>query len=813
MNRCVCLHGHFYQPPRENAWLEEIEIQDSAYPYHDWNERITAECYGPNSAARILDSENRIIDIVNNYARISFDAGPTLLSWMEKRSPAVYRAILEADAESRERFHGHGGAMAQGYSHLILPLANSRDKRTQVVWGIADFEARFKRRPEGMWLPETAVDTETLDIMAELGLRFAVLSPTQAAQTRKIKAGPWQDASAGKIDPRMPYRYSLPSGRSIALFFYDGPISRDIAFGDVLRNGENFARRLVDAFSPEPSRPELVHVATDGETYGHHHRFGDMALAFCLNHLEKNDLAELTVYGDYLDRFSPTHEVKIFENRSWSCGHGVERWRSDCGDSSGAHPGWNQKWRTPLRETMDWLRDAIIPFFEKEMALFAKDPWGVRDDYIRVIMDRSVENIESFFSRNILRPLSSEEKVQVLKLLEIQRHAMLIFTSDGWFFDDISNVETIQDMQYAARAMQLVRDIGGGDLEPEFIKRIERAQSNVPEHENGAKIYETLVKPSAVTFLRLGAHYAVSSLFEEYPKDVKIAHYAASSDVCETVESGKRKLTVGKVDLKSEITWEAKTVCYAVLHFGDQNLTAGVRNFDPDLPFEEICRSLKNAFAGSDLASVIRLIDQHFGAHSYSLWHLFRDEKRKVLDRILESILRGLEATYRQVFESNYTLMQAVKEMQIPLPEALAAPAEFILNTDFRNLMQGEGLDLEELRRLVEEFLVWSFKPGKPLSSLIVSRKLSSLMEKLPDRPGDLELLKTVVSAFKILEPLEMELDLWKSQNVYFSVGKELYAKAQENASQGDRTMKAWVELFSSLGEFLRVKLPSTAVK
>ena len=806
MNRSLCIHGHFYQPPRENAWLEEIEVQDSAAPFHDWNERVASESYAPNSASRILDSQELIIDIVNNYARISFDAGPTLLTWMQKSSPALYQSILDADRESRSRFRGHGSAIAQAYSHLIMPLANSRDKQTQILWGVRDFESRFGRKPEGMWLPETAVDLESLDIMAEAGLAFTILAPHQASQVRRLKGGNWEDASCGRIDPKMPYVCRLPSGREIALFFYDGPISHDVAFGGLLRNGEAFANRLVAAFDDQKTTPELVHLATDGETYGHHHRFGDMALAYCLRHIETHGLAELTVYADYLERFPPTHEVRIAENTSWSCGHGVERWRSDCGDSSGANPGWNQKWRTPLREAMEWLRSKAAPLYEREMAAFSPRPWDVRDDYISVILDRSVPNVEAFFSRHFQASLSPEAKVRILKLLEIQRHAMLIFTSDGWFFDDISNVETVQVIQYAARAMQLVRDLSGADLEPEYLGLLEKAVSNVPEYKNGAHIYERFVRPSVVDFLRLAAHYAVSSLFEEYPQAVHIAHYAASSEVCRKAEAGTRKLATGKVRLKSEVTWEERTASYAVLHFGDQNLVAGVQESDDDKRFQALCRAIEDAFLKSDMTRAIRLIDQSFGTHNYSLWHLFKDEKRKVLGQILGTTLRGLEAVYRQIFESNYAIMQAIIEMQIPLPEGLATPAEFVLNTDFLRLLEADKLDVKALRELVKEYKTWSLKPDKPTLGLAVSRRILALINKLSENPGDLSTLKTVESVINILKPLAMEFDLWGSQNVYFSLGSELYGQMKKKAGEGDASAKAWLSHFEAVGAFLGVQ-------
>ena len=526
MNRFICIHGHFYQPPRENAWLEEIEVQDSAAPYHDWNERVSAECYAPNSASRILDTRDRIVDIVNNYASISFDAGPTLLSWMESASPETYRAILEADKEARARFRGHGTAMAQAYNHIIMPLATSRDKRTQVVWGMRDFESRFGRKPEGMWLPETAVDLESLDIMAGEGILFTVLAPHQASQVRPLGGGEWRDASRGRIDPKKPYLCRLPSGRTIALFFYDGPISHDLAFGNLLRNGELFAKRLVAAFSAEDGRPELVHIATDGETYGHHHRFGDMALAYALHYLEKNKLAEITVYGDYLERFPPADEVKIVENTSWSCGHGVERWRSDCGDSSGAHPGWNQKWRTPLRNAMDWLGAKAAADLRDGPGRLRAGPVG-GPGRLHPGRPRPVARVRRILLRPAHRaPLSRAG----------QDHGPQA-PRDGAARDAHLRERRLvlrRHLQRRDRPGHAVRRAGpcsssatsaASTSSPSTSRILEEARSNVPRHKNGAVVYETLVRPAIVDFLRLGAHFAVSSLFEVYPQAVKIAHY------------------------------------------------------------------------------------------------------------------------------------------------------------------------------------------------------------------------------------------------------------------------------------------------
>src|SRR5690606_20342895 len=309
LEKYICIHGHFYQPPRENAWLEVIEVQDSAHPYHDWNERISAECYAPNTASRILNEKGVIKNIINNYSKISFNFGPTLLSWMEGHDPETYQAILEADRQSQKIFDGHGSAMAQVYNHMILPLANSRDKETQIIWGIKDFEHRFKRKPEGMWLAETAVDSESLELLAKHGIKFTVLAPRQAKAVREIGETAWTSVDTSTLDTRRPYLHKLKSGNSIVLYFYDGDISQGVAFNGLLNDGKKFAHRLIDSFDNQLTEPQLVHMATDGETYGHHHKHGDMALAFALDYIEKQKNCHLTNYAQFLTKFPPTYEA------------------------------------------------------------------------------------------------------------------------------------------------------------------------------------------------------------------------------------------------------------------------------------------------------------------------------------------------------------------------------------------------------------------------------------------------------------------------------------------------------------------------
>jgi len=790
MNKFVCIHGHFYQPPRENPWLDEVEVQDSAYPYHDWNERVTAESYARNADARILDDSQRIVDIVNNYSKISFNFGPTLLSWMEKKDPEIYRSILEADRLSQKNFSGHGSAIAQVYNHMIMPLANSRDKRTQVIWGIKDFEFRFKRKPEGMWLAETAVDLETLDIMAEQGIKFTVLAPHQAR---------------GRVDPHVPYRCHLPSGRKMCIFFYDGSIALGVAFEGLLNNGEQFARRLTNAFSHSHPDAQLVHVATDGETYGHHHKFGDMALAYCLHYLEEHQLAQLTVYGEFLEKCPPAQDVEIVEHSSWSCVHGIERWRSDCGCKTGGGTGWNQKWRSPLRQALDWLRDSIVSLYEDQMADFTNDPWGIRDGYIAVILDRREENMERFLQNVAGRPLKEVEKIKILKLLEMQTNAMLMYTSCGWFFNEISGIETVQILKYAARTIQLAHDVAGAELEEKFLSRLSLAVSNVPELKDGAHIYRTMVKPSVVDLLRVGAHYAMTSLFEQYAAKTNMYSYTVTSEQYDLKEAGRLRLAVGRALVRSKETWEMAHICFAVLHLGDHNFIGGVDYLNAD-EYGKMRTRLMNAFLESDIPNVIGFIKDYFKYHNYSLWHLFKEEQKKILNQVLASTMDDIETSFRQIYDHHYPLMQIKNEIRLPLPRMLMTVVEFILNRDIFAVLEAEEVDIERFKKLVEEMKRWSFKRDQANFTFLASQRISSLMKRLAEYPENILLMEKIIAILEFLGQLNLDLDLWKTQNIYFAMGRKIYPGITAQASS-DELAGRWVKLFEHLGEILEVNI------
>jgi alpha-amylase/alpha-mannosidase (GH57 family) len=806
MKRYICIHGHFYQPPRENPWIEEVELQDDAYPYHDWNERITAECYAPNAASRILDSKEKIIDIVNIYSKISFDFGPTLMSWMERHKPDVYRSILEADEISIEKFSGHGSALAQAYNHIIMPLANRRDKCTQIVWGIKDFQRRFRRFPEGMWLPETAVDMETLDIMADAGISFTVLSPRQAKAMKKTgKTGKWVDVSGERIDISRPYICMLPSGKKINLFFYDGPISQDVSFGGLLNNGEAFAKRLLASFDNDKNRDQLVHIASDGETFGHHHRYGDMALSYCLHYIESGHMASITNYGEYLEKHPPSFEVEIFENSSWSCIHGVERWRDDCGCNTGVHPGWKQNWRRPLRESMDWLRNRLILFYEDESSLYFRDPWEVRNGYIEVILNRLRPEVEQFLLKNALRGLSEKEKIRALKLLEMQRNAMLMYTSCGWFFDDISGIEAVQILQYAARAIQCAEELGIDSLHDEYVKRLAEVPSNV--FKSAEKPYEMFVASKKSDLLRVGAHYSISSIFEKYPEDIKIFCYTSRSAVYNVMEGGKQKIAVGKATIISDITWDEKVISFAVLHLGDHNINAGVKDFTGEEEFSEMQGEIKDAFEKGDIPEVIRIIDRHFDGNTYSLWHLFKDEQRKILDQILQLTYENIENTYRHIYEDYYPIMNFFHNLNIQLPRRFSAATEYIVDLDLRKMFEGLEVDAEKIKRLIDEARRWNISIDSRTMGYVVSSWVNIVVGRLNQDPEDLHLLENIDTTLEALKPLSLSLDLWNAQNIYFSISRRLYSGMKKRASQGDKLAKKWIPAFNLLGSYLHVNI------
>jgi alpha-amylase/alpha-mannosidase (GH57 family) len=803
--RYLCIHGHFYQPPRENPSLEAIELQDSAYPYHDWNERVASECYAPNATSRILDGEQRIVQLVNNYSRISFNFGPTLLSWIAEKAPKVYEALREADKSSRERYSGHGSAIAQAYSHMIMPLANRRDKVTQVKWGIRDFEYRFGRLPEGMWLPETAVDTETLEVLAENGIKFTILAPRQAKRVRKRGSRSWQDVSGDRVDPSRAYLVQLPSRKTITVFFYDGPISQGVAFERLLDNGQRFADRLMSGFSDARQWPQLVHIATDGESYGHHHRFGEMALSYALHHIETNKLAQLTNYGEFLERHPADHFAEIVNNSSWSCVHGVERWRSNCGCNSGGHAGWNQEWRAPFRAALDWLRDELAPFYEQQAGRLLKDPWGARDEYIQVVLNRAEDSALSFLSSHATHSLSDEEQVAALKLLEMQRHAMLMYTSCGWFFDELSGLETVQVIQYAGRAIRLAQDLGAKCIESRFMERLAAAKSNILEHSDGKQIYEKRVKPAFVSTDQLAGHYAISSLFESFGERTKIYCYNVQREDYTLDVEGKQKLAVGRARFNSEITRESASLGFAVLHLGDHNLAGGVSRFEKIEDYDQLKSMLMDSFSKADTTQVLQALTEKFANNTFSLRTLFRDEQRKIVDVILKESLATVAAAYRSIYENQAPLIRFLNGLSIPVPPAFQSAAQIALNSQLKQAFEQREPDLDAIQGHLKEAAASNIALDVPGIEYAIRRRLETEAELFASAPSNLEVVQKLTTLLNFVSTLPFPVVLWEVQNICYGPLIRTMDEVREQAQTDNEAAKNLFNELALLRESLRI--------
>jgi len=771
--RFIAIHGHFYQPPRENAWLEAVEVQDSAFPYHDWNVRVTVECYAPNTAARRVDGQNRITDITNNFERIAFNVGPTLMHWLAGERPDVYARILEADRTSVAARGGHGNAIAQPYNHAIMPLCTYRDKLTQVRWGLADFRHRFGREPEGMWLPETAVDEETLEVLADHGIAFTILAPKQAGRVRALPDGEWQEVGGG-IDPSRAYRWSGTDGRHLGLFFYDGPISHAVAFEGLLASGDAFAERLMAGFDERRVGGQLVHIATDGESYGHHHPFGDMALAAACDRIERDGRARLTNYGAFLAGFPPAHEVEVTAPSSWSCAHGVERWRADCGCNSG-RKGWHQRWRAPLREAMDWLRDVVDPLFEARASTLLKDPWAARDDYIEVILDRSPASVAGYFARHQLRPLSAPQAIETIKLLELQRHRLLMYTSCGWFFDEISGIETVQVLKYAARVVQLAGELGGGsDLEAAFMARLAAAPSNLPELGAGDAVYRRYVLPTVVDLRRVIAHYAIAAPYQSYGEEAKVYAYSVARREWQRESSGDSSLTVSHVRVISDVTMESEEAGVAVLHYGGYDFHCATRSFSDPAGFAAIRDELFQHFVGHSLSEVVRALDRHFEGRGYGIRDLFLEERRKILATVTDGVLQRFEDTYRQLYEQTRRLMQYLREVDARPPDALVLAARYVLQRDIereltRLIQQDDVADrinelVVEARSLGIDLALERERVTPALEQALLARMFRLRDRALPDR------VESAVAVLRVAQRIGAMPDLWAAQNRLFEL-------------------------------------------
>jgi len=720
----VTVHGHFYQPPRENPYLDAIERQPSATPFHDWNERIHWECYRPNAFARVLNDHGEVVGIVNNYEYMSFNIGPTLMSWLKRYDVEVYQRILEADTKSSQRLNGHGNAIAQVYNHIILPLANERDKYTQIRWGKEDFRSRFGRDPEGMWLAETAVDYATLEALVAEKIKFIILAPSQAQRCRPCPTeddphSQWHEVGGNQIDPTRPYRCYLDSqeiGKKsqayIDIFFYDGPISRDMGFSDVVYNSHHFAGRVGAAIRGDHRQSQLISVATDGETFGHHKKGTEKTLAYAFIGEFPRHGWTVTNYAHYLSLNPPSWEVQLKPVTAWSCAHGVDRWQDDCG-CGGEGGVWHQKWRRPLRNALNWLRDQLIDVYEKHGSVLFRDPWQARDEYIHVMSDRSHANVSRFLSRHQTHELNAGEQVEALRLLEMQRHSLLMFTSCGWFFEEISRPEGTQILRYAARALELAGDVSGVQLEKGFLKRLILAPSNVEEFKHGADIYHKLVLTAQIGFKQVAAHYAITSLFNHHQNTVsgqdtdKQSHGNYQRVYCYTAHEldyykqriGPLTMVVGHLQLVSDITWESENLIFAVLHLGGWDFHCCIQQFTGRRNYGEIKEKLLTALQQASVAHVILVMTQVFGGEAFSLQTLFAEERHRIMRLLSQETLARLDQLYTQAYRDNYSVIMAFHRDGLEVPRELQVAAEIALGhrclITLRSLQQAQ-LSLEQ---------------------------------------------------------------------------------------------------------------------
>jgi alpha-amylase/alpha-mannosidase (GH57 family) len=678
----IIIHGHFYQPPRENPWTEAVDREPSAAPLHDWNERVHAECYRVNAYARIADAHERVEAIINNYARISFNFGPTLLSWIARHHPHTYVRILDADRASVAARGGHGNAIAQGYNHAILPLCNERDRRTQMRWGVADFRFRFRRDPESLWLPETACDDATLGALIDEGLRYVILSPRQALRVRSVGTVEWTDVSGGHVDASQPYQYLHRdgSGRSIVVFFYNGDVAQAVAFEGALASSHGFMEQFLRAGE---SKVGLVHIATDGESYGHHYRFGERCLAYALEHVAPARGVCVTNYGEYLDHHAPRWEVEIDagphgEGTAWSCAHGVGRWARDCGCENGGDAGWNQAWRAPLRAALDLVRDRAAAEFEATRGDLFVDPWAARDAYVDLVLDPN-RSRERFLEEHAPRRVGREDRVRAFTHLELQRHAMLMYTSCGWFFADVSRIETVQILKYAGRALDYLRELHGDSSEEAFLDTLATAHSNLPEMGTGADVFRRYAASSRVSPGGVAANLALAGLVHAQPVSGEIAGFSYRVEDVTERRHGRLALATGRFSLTSRTTGRMHHFALVALYFGGIDFYCVAR---PDLGvqwFASAAHRLWSTSRTASLATILRVAQEEFGSEEYGLEHLLPEGREQISSLIFGELVRRFSEQYAWLYEDNRRHIEMLQDAGFELPRELRMAADFTL--------------------------------------------------------------------------------------------------------------------------------------
>ena len=660
---------------------------------------------------------------------------------------------------------------------MIMPLASTRDKITQTVWGIEDFQKRFGRDPEGMWLPETAVDSETLSVLAQFGIRFTILAPRQAARFRASADSDWVSFNPDSIDPTRPYLCHLSQGRTITLFFYEPSISQAIAFEKLLDSGEALKNRLLEKFSDSSSEPQLVHIATDGESYGHHHPFGEMALAYALDRLSQEPALRVTNYGEFLEEHPPAAQVEIIENSSWSCAHGLGRWSDDCGCCLEPRPGWNQKWRAPLRESLNLLRDRADTIYVEESSGWLKNPWAARDSYVQLILDHHIP-ISDYLREQEVRPLNDAERVLVLSLLEMQRHRMLMFTSCGWFFDDISGIEALQILRYAARTLQLAHPFDPS-LEDDFLSALAPARSNVKPYLRGDEIFKRRILPQVTDLAKVAAHVTVSSVFDDVPLQGTVFCYEITLKNGAREEIGEKLLLIRRMSVFSKVTTESKEFIVATLHFGGVDFRCSVKEFDAAETFETMKKDLVECCSRQSTTELVRKLDTYFPGDYFSLSDLFSERRSWIVvastRKMYEEQASLFEAFYRKTKE--FALL--IRETGAPVPDTFLASARFVLNRRFLSELEklSAGSFPDELESVLEEAGFWKIDPDISAAEKLIRSRILDLVGQIENSPEDEAIPFEIIRFLDLCRDLEIPIRLAKAQISFFRIVRAIQAE------------------------------------
>jgi len=781
MTIALVVHGHFYQPPRENPWTGLIEREPSAGDFHDWNERIHAECYRPNAFARINDSYGRVERIVNNYARLSFNFGPTLLNWLGRNSPETYSRIVEADRESAVRNNGHGNAVAQGYHHAILPLCNERDRRTQVRWGITDFRLRFKREPESLWLPETACDEATLETLIEEGMKYVVLSPFQAESVRPVGGGDdeWRTVSGGFVDTTVPYKFVHRdgTGRSLAVFFYDGQIARGVAFEGLLASSHALVGACARAARPGA---QIINVATDGESFGHHYRWGDRCIAYALEAEAERHGLRVTNYGEFLAAHEPESEVRIKaetggEGTAWSCPHGLGRWTRDCGCHGGAPEGWNQRWRTPLRSALDSLRDDLAPKFEEACGELLEDPWLARDRFVELLVDGASAR-EEFFIRHAKHSLTRDEQARALTLLESQRASMAMYASCGWFFNDISGIETLQALRHAGRLVELSGDLGLDPPLATFLEILSDAKSNIADKGCGADIFLRAVEGARVTPQRVAAHVAICELVE---RDVQRDTHESAGYEFQKLDFQKRRhgrvtLETGRLALEERATGRRSEFALAAMHFGEVDYYCTLRPFESAELLEAAASKLWSQFRTASLAVLLRVAQEQFGPTEFGLEALLPEGRGKISRRVFGDLVSRFLEEYERMYEESRRVVERLQEIGFQPPRELRLAAEMTmsrrLERELREQRRGAG-DYRAAVEIAHEAAAFGFPFDRAPVTRVFEETVTDAARSVAERPTP-ENIRSARSLIELGRELGLEANLEGAQEIIYEASQ-----------------------------------------